>query len=293
MTQSAHTMFRPPAEAGSVLIRVADGCPHNACAFCAMYRSVPYRVHDRAEVEHDIKLAAGRHPGARRVFLADGDVLALPAPALQDILTQLGQIFPRLARVNCYASGQAMANKSEAQLRQLRRQGMHTLYVGLESGSDEVLRRMGKGGTVSDAVDGCIRARNAGLSVSVMVLVGIGGRELSATHVNQTAMALNAMQPDLLSCLRLIPVPDTPLARRIAAGRFIPLSQEESVLELRALLSKLRLKSTVFRADHSSNVLPLSGRLPRDRDRMLEELDELLQCQVLDKAGPGPMPAAL
>lgn len=293
MTQERHTMFRPPAEANSALIRVADGCPHNACAFCAMYRKIPYRVHERGVVEQSIMLAAASHPDARRVFLADGDVLALPAPALEDILTQLRQAFPRLARVNCYASGQAMAQKSDAQLRALRQQGLHTLYLGLESGSDEVLRRMGKGGTVRDMVDGCIRAQNAGLSVSVMVLVGIGGRELSATHARQTAVALNAMQPALLSCLRLVPVPGTPLARLIADGSFVPLSQEQTVQELRNIISGLDLSHTVFRADHSSNVLPLSGRLPRDAGRLLQELDELLQCEVLDKGGPGAMPAVL
>lgn len=293
MTQEGHTMFRPPAEADSVLIRVADGCPHNACAFCAMYRRVPYRVHDPAAVEQSIKLAAAARPDARRVFLADGDVLALPASNLEDILTRLRQAFPLLARVNCYASGQAMAQKSDAQFRTLRRQGLHTLYLGLESGSDEVLRRMGKSGTVRDMVDGCVRAQNAGLSVSVMVLVGIGGRELSATHARQTAVALNAMQPALLSCLRLVPVPGTPLARSIADGSFIPLTQEQSVLELREILAGLELARTVFRADHSSNVLSLSGRLPRDADRLLQELGELLQCGVLDHDGSGPMPAVL
>jgi len=293
MTQEKHTMFRPPAEASSALIRVADGCPHNACAFCAMYQKVPYRVHDRAAVEESIKLSSASRPDARRVFLADGDVLALPASALEDILAQLRQAFPRLARVNCYASGQAMAQKSDAQLKRLRQQGLHTLYLGLESGSDEVLRNMGKGGTVRDMVDGCIRAQNAGLTVSVMVLIGIGGRDLSAAHARQTAVALNAMQPALLSCLRLVPVPGTPLARRIADGSFVPLTQEQSVQELRSIISGLDLAHTVFRADHSSNVLPLSGRLPRDAGRLLQELDELLQCEVLDKSGPGAMPAAL
>lgn len=293
MTRQGHTMFRPPAEADSVLIRVADGCPHNACLFCAMYRNVPYQVHGQAAVERSIALAALARPDARRVFLADGDVLALPAQALQDILERLRQAFPRLARVNCYASGTAMAEKSDAQLEALRNLGLHTLYLGLESGCDEVLRRMGKGGTVRDMIDGCVRAQNAGLCVSVMVLIGVGGQELSAAHARQTAVALNAMQPALLSCLRLVPIDNTPLARRIAQGSFAPLTQEQSVRELRDILAGLDLARTVFRADHSSNVLPLSGRLPRDRDRLLRELDELLECGVLDKDGPGAMPATL
>jgi hypothetical protein len=126
-----------------------------------------------------------------------------------------------------------------------------------------------------------------------MVLVGLGGRELSAEHALRTAAAVNAMQPRLLSCLRLVPVPGTPLMRRIEGGRFRQLTEEEAVKELRAILAGLEMRHTVFRADHSSNILPLAGRLPRDKDALLEELDELLRSGVLDRRTPGPMPAAL
>ncbi len=288
-----HPMFRPPAEAGSVLLRVADGCPHNSCAFCAMYRGVAYRVHDQETVSARIDRAAMQNPDARRVFLADGDVLALPAEKLNMILDKTRAALPLLSRVNCYASGQALAGKSDAELAGLRNNGLHTLYLGLESGSEEILRRMAKGGTVREMIDGCVRARNAGLSMSVMVLIGIGGQELSALHVRQTAAALNAMQPALLSCLRLVPISGTKLADHISSGRFVPLTQEQSVRELRDMLSELDLARTVFRADHSSNILPLSGRLPKDTQRLVEELDELLECGVLEKFTPGPMPAML
>jgi len=293
MTQNGHTMFRPPAEARSALIRVADGCPHNSCAFCAMYRGVAYRVHDQAAVSRSIALAAARDPGTRRIFLADGDVLALPATILETILETAHAAFPRLSRVNCYASGQALAGKSDAELERLRQNGLHTLYLGLESGSGEVLRRMAKGGTVREMIDGCLRAQNAGLTVSVMVLIGLGGRELSALHARQTAEALNAMQPSLLSCLRLVPIAGTALARRIADGSFTELTEEQSVHELRDILLNLELARTVFRADHSSNILPLAGRLPRDKARLVEELNELLETGALDRNTPGAMPALL
>ena len=293
MTQNGHTMFRPPAEARSALIRVADGCPHNSCAFCAMYRGVAYRVHDQATVNRSIALAAARDPDARRIFLADGDVLALPVATLETILETTRAAFPRLSRVNCYASGQALAGKSDAELERLRQKGLHTLYLGLESGSGEVLRRMAKGCTVHEMIDGCLRAQNAGLTVSVMVLIGLGGQELSALHARQTAEALNAMQPSLLSCLRLVPISGTALARRIADGSFTELTEEQSVRELRGILLSLELERTVFRADHSSNILPLAGRLPRDKARLLEELSELLETGALDRNTPGAMPVLL
>ena len=293
MTASRHTMFRPPAESDSVLIRVADGCPHNSCAFCAMYRNVPYREYDAQTLTRAIAAAAAARPDARRVFLADGDVLALPPETLAHILDQLRAVFPRLSRVNSYASGQSLTARSDEELTALRKSGMHTLYMGLESGSGEVLRLMAKGGTVRGMIDGCRRAQEAGLTMSIMALIGIGGQDLSKLHVEQTVAAINAMQPRLLSCLRLVPVPDTPLQRWIATGRFRQLTEEEAVRELRGILSGLELRHTVFRADHSSNILPLSGRLPRDKERLLSELDELLECGVLDQRTPGPMPAAL
>lgn len=292
-TASSHTMFRPPAEAGSVLIRVADGCPHNRCAFCAMYRDVPYRPHDRDILARAIDQAAAARPDSRRVFLADGDALSLPPADLDFVLGRLRRAFPRLARVNCYASGQALAAKTDAELAALRRKGLHTLYLGLESGSEDILRRMAKGCTATSMIEAGRRARQAGLSLSLMVLIGLGGRELSAVHVRKTAEVVNAMQPDLLSCLRLIPVPDTPLARWIASGSFAQLSEEEAVTELRSLLAGLDLGRAVFRADHSSNVLPLAGRLPRDKVRLLAELDELLDCGILDQDGPGHLPQRL
>lgn len=286
-------MFRPPAERDSVLIRVADGCPHNSCAFCAMYRGVRYRVHDHDTIHSRIGQAAARNPDARRIFLTDGDVLALPAPQLATILATARAAFPRLSRVNCYASGRALAEKTDSELESLRSAGLRTLYLGLESGCEEVLRRMAKGGSLGETIAGCVRAGRAGLSVSVMVLIGIGGQELSASHASLTADALNAMQPAMLSCLRLVPIPGTALADRIADGRFVQLTEEQSVRELRDILSGLDLARTVFRADHSSNILPLAGRLPRDKARLLAELDELLECGALDADSPGPMPALL
>lgn len=293
MPDGQHPMYRPPAEADSVLIRVADGCPHNRCLFCAMYRNVPYRVFDHQTLRQRIDDAARIFPGSRRIFLADGDVLGLDQSLLEFILTSLRQAWPHLSKVNCYASGCSLKTKSSEQFKKLRSLGLHTLYLGLESGCGQTLRLMGKAGSLDATIEGCLRAQDAGLTMSVMVLIGLGGQDHSARHIAATVRVLNRIQPRLLSCLRLMVLPGTPLMAMTQKGLFRPLTEADAAQELRLLLSGLELRGTVFRADHSSNILPLSGRLPRDKTRLLAELDELLACEVLDRSGPGPLPARM
>lgn len=287
MTRHVHRMFRPPAEKDSVLLRVADGCPHNSCAFCGMYRKVRYRVHGLGEIQNSIALAAARNPHARRVFLADGDALALPETLLHHILALLGRAFPRLARVTCYASGHSMSRLTDTALRSLRAARLHTLYMGLESGSEAVLRYMGKRDRAAEMLVACQRVQSLGLSMSVMVLLGAGGVAASGEHVCESVKVVNAMQPRILSCLRLVPVPGTPLWDRVGSGRFELLSEAGAVRELRDFLTGLTLGATVFRADHSSNSLPVAGRLPADKTRLLEELREALDAGIFDEHGPG------
>jgi radical SAM superfamily enzyme YgiQ (UPF0313 family) len=282
--------FRPPAEAGSVILQTDVGCPHNACTFCGMYKHVRFRRRPWNEVEAILRDEAAHSPDAERVFLADGDVMARPAEELRAILDAAAASFPRLSRVSLYANGSSIAGKTDAELRDLRERRLHTLYLGLESGDDAVLERCHKGETADGMVLAAQRAQAAGLRVSVMVLLGLAGRAGSARHARLTAEALNRMQPRLLSTLRVIPVPGTPLAREAEAGRFEMLTEAEVVGELRALLAALDLRATVFRADHTSNVLALQARLPAQRDALLAQLDALLRSGRLDAHSPGALP---
>ncbi|GAB1409175.1 radical SAM protein [Desulfovibrionales bacterium] len=286
-----HTMFRPPAEKDSVLLRVADGCPHNSCAFCGMYRGVRYRMHELMEVQERIARAAAHNPLARRVFLADGDALALPDTHVLAVLDLLARAFPRLTRVSCYASGHSIRRLTEKSLRLLRAARLRTLYMGLESGSEAVLQQMGKRDSASDMILACQRAQSLGLVVSVMVLLGAGGAVLSAEHVAASARAVNAMQPKMLSCLRLVPVPGTPLWNWVRSGRFALVSEAGAVRELYQFVAALDLHGTVFRADHSSNSLPVAGRLPADKARLMDELREALDAGIFDEKGPGMVSA--
>ena len=286
-------LFRPPAEADSLIIRVADGCPWNRCAFCGMYQGVQYRAHSPQEIAAACREAQHAWPDAARVFLADGDVMALPSEVLETILRDLLTLFPRLQRVSVYANGRSIGAKSDEQLRRLCALKLHTLYMGLESGDDATLAAMRKCETADEMVDAAARAQACGLRMSVMLLIGVGGKQGSARHAAATAAALNRMQPRLLSALRVIPVPGTALQHEVQRGAFEEVSEWQAVAELREIVARLALERCVFRANHSSNVIPLAGRFPQDKERLLHELDDLLASDELDRETPGPAPLFL
>jgi len=292
MTQNQN-YFRPPAEANSVIIQVTRGCPWNHCAFCGMYKCVSYAPRSLSEISRLICIAAQEQPQARRVFLADADVMHLPFPMLKKILQILNHMFPHLARVSIYANGNSINDKAPAELLQLRDLKLHTLYMGLESGDDTILERMNKRERVADMITACNSAQAAGLRMSVMFIVGLGGRDGSAAHASATAAALNVMQPRILSALRYVPVPYTSLLSAIVEERFSLLSEYEEVMELRDIIRECDLKQTVFRANHSSNAVPLEARLPADKDKLLFELNLLLLSNSLDRENPGQFPLAM
>ena len=284
-------LFRPPGEADSLILQVDQGCPYNRCAFCGMYRDLRYRRLNLSEVRELVAGESRRFPRAQRVFLADGDVMRRPFEELREIAGMLNDRLPSLTRISLYANGSSIAAKSGEQLRTLRSLKWHTLYMGLESGDEDVLKRCRKGETAAQMVEAGIQAQAAGLRMSVTVLLGLGGNEREREHVEHTADALNRMQPRLLSALRVIPVEGTELHDDAIRGRFQPLTEYQVVQELRDLVARLELNGTVFRANHSSNVIPLEGRFPRDKSRLLSEMDALLASGSAWMANsPGPMP---
>ncbi|MEI6147589.1 MAG: radical SAM protein [bacterium] len=281
-----HPLFRPPAEADSLILQVDQGCPYNRCTFCGMYRRLPYQRRTLPEIQRMIAAAARQAPETRRVFLADGDVMRRPFSELRTLLLLLNEHFPRLARVNLYATGSAIQSKTDDELQALRESRLHTLYLGLESGDETTLQAVRKGETAAGMIAAGIRAQAVGLRVSVMILLGLGGQTRSRDHALATASALNAMQPRLLSALRVVPIPGTELQADIAAGRFLPLTEHQTIEELRLTVQALELTNTVFRANHSSNVIPLEARLPRDKEQLLDQLKRLLASGQLDDESP-------
>ena len=310
MFGNSHTLFRPPAEANSLIIRVADGCPWNGCTFCGMYKGVPYKFHGLEKAEKEFAQAAKRWPDARRIFLADGDVMNLDFQTLETLLVSLNEKFRHLARVSIYANGASILAKSDDELRRLKELKLHTLYMGLESGDSETLKAVNKRETAEEMIEAGQRAQAADLRMSVMVLIGLAGKSRSGQHAQATAKVLNRMQPRLLSALRLVTVPGTPLHDAKFVGRVSPpggntpvedsgptvfkmITEYDAVAELRELVQGLELEQTVFRADHSSNIVPLEGRFPKDKERLVSQLDALLASGQLDNQSPGRLPWSL
>lgn len=267
------SIFRPPSEAGSLLIQATVGCSHNRCSFCAMYRGKKFRVRPVADVLEDIALARRHYgPGLRRAFICDGDALMLPMAHLRALLDRLGEAFPDLQRVGIYANARDLLKKSDEELAELVRRRLSIFYLGLESGSDRILAAIDKGATAAEMVAAVKKGMAAGMKSSVIFLLGLGGRRDWREHALASARAVTAMAPNYLSALTVTVVPGTPLADAMARDEFELPSPEEFALELKLFLENVAVPATVFRSNHASNYVPLAGRLPKDRDRLVAEL---------------------
>ncbi|MHB8972457.1 MAG: radical SAM protein [Pirellulaceae bacterium] len=278
MTQYRGTVIRPPSEADSYILQVTYGCSHNRCTFCGTYPEKPFQVRDEDEVRQDIELAGRRMPNTRRVFLADGNALVLSTGRMRRILDALSQAFGSLQRVGAYANARDLLAKSDAELTALYGKGLRIVYLGLESGSDTILRQVNKGTTAQEMTQAVQRAQAAGIRVSVIALLGLGGPELSAEHAEATGRVVSAMDPRYLSLLTLMLIPGTPLHQAYCAGTFQLMSPESLLVELRQVIVHLNgLSGCIFRTNHASNYLPLSGTLPKDQGRLLATLDAALQ----------------
>ncbi len=267
-------LWRPPSEGNNLIIQATIGCSFNGCSFCSMYKTKDYRARPLEDVFADMDAAARMWPDAHRVFLADGDALALPTDALLRILERLAATFPALRRVTSYATPINLNHKSVDELRALKDNRLTQVYFGVESGSDEILKRIRKGATQKTMISALENARAAGLKVSATVILGLGGRGLWREHIDGTAELINAAPPTYLSTLQLYlddSVVDDFMTRFARYGDPFKWQDDDGVLaEQERLLAGLDPASPViFRSNHASNCLALAGNLPRDRDRMM------------------------
>ncbi len=274
-------LFRPPSEAHSLILQATLGCSNNHCTYCAMYASKRYTVRPLAEVLEDI--ATARHqlgPSVTKVFVADGDPLAMPMDHWEPILEALGAAFPRLRRVSTYATALNLLDKTPAELARLRALGLTLLYIGPESGDDATLKRIAKGADHAQHVAAALRAHVAGMRLSAIFLLGCAGVVRSAEHAEASARLASAMDPAFLSALTVTVVPGTPLHKLQQRGDFVLPDVMGLLTELRTLVAGCRTTDAVFRTNHASNYLPLAGRLPADRDRILATLDRAIDGRI-------------
>lgn len=270
-------VFRPPSEAQSFILRVTRGCAHNKCTYCNMYRGVPFQILKDEEISRQIALAVhfGKN-SVRRVFLADGDALVLTTAKLLKILQALREQFPKLQRVASYAAPKDILRKSEEELRQLREAGLQLLYYGMETGDDATLKAVKKGVTAEEAIEAGRRVTASGMKLSLMVILGLAGVEGSARHALATAKAINIIKPTHLSALCLMLYRGSELKEQFEEGNFNPLSPAGLMQELHLMLNNIELPREhycLFRSNHVSNYVQLAGTLPKDKERLLQQVE--------------------
>lgn len=272
-----YPLYRPPSEADSLIFQVTLGCSFNKCSFCNMYRSKAYLERPLEEIKEEIRLVSKSYPNARRIFLADGDALNLPTSSLLQILNYLNEVFPKLERISCYAMPKNLLQKNPDDLVQLRSSGLTMLYVGIETGNDLILKKVTKGATSKGIIKACLKAQDCGITLSCMIILGLGGRKYSEQHIRDTARVISEISPRFVGALSLI------LEERIYdefmtkfGEKFENLDDLELLKELSLLIENLNPKTEViFRANHASNISSIGGTLPADKENLLALLSNL------------------
>ncbi len=270
-------IYRPPSEANSILLQITTGCSHNKCTYCDMYRQKSFGVKPWEVVDKDIQEAAQLGPVTNKLFLCDGDALILPTAKLLRTLERIRECLPWIERVGVYGDTRSVGRKSNEELKALREAGLGIVYHGVESGDDDVLRRIVKGGTRQESIETANKLRRSGLVHSVIVLLGIGGVELSYQHASNTASLLSEMDPPYVGTLTTTVVPNTPLFEEQASGRFRLPDKFSLLEELRIIVKESVFTRCRFSSNHASNYLPLRSSLPKDRDHILAILGKVLE----------------
>jgi radical SAM superfamily enzyme YgiQ (UPF0313 family) len=278
-------VWRPPSEADSLILQATIGCSWNKCTFCAAYLEKDFRIKPLKEVEADIRTVLPYARDSRRIFLADGNALCIPTEDLLKILKLLDDHFPSLERVGIYGGPNDIAEKSVEELRALKEAGLGIVYLGLESGSEKVLKMVRKGVGPKKMIEAGRKVRAAGLALSAIIIQGLGGRALSDEHARETAKVLNQMDPEYVGALTLIVCEGTQMEKDVAQGKVELLSPKDHLKELRFLVEGLDLTNCIFRANHPSNYITFRVALPKEKKSLLAEIDRALD---LDEDGLRP-----
>ena len=269
-------VYRPPSEAYSLIIQATVGCSNNTCRFCRMYKAKQFYIRPVEDVLEDLRRARACYGRVGRIFIADGDALIMPVPNWLKILDYIRQNFPETERVTCYATPKSVLLKTPEQLAILKGAGLQMVYMGLESGSDRVLKLMEKGNTAAEIIEASQKLHAAGIKISVTAINGLGGLDLLQEHAVETGRVFSAMKPQYIGLLTLMIEPPAPVCQMVESGELKLLTPEEILGETRLILQNCDCEGAVFRSNHASNYLPLAGTLNRDRDKLIKMIDSAL-----------------
>ena len=270
-------VYRPPSEASSLIIQATIGCSHNSCTFCYMYKGEPFIVRDIEDIIADLEDIREYFPRIRRIFIADGDALVLKTEHLIKLLDYINENFPNVERISSYATAGDINRKSTEELKELYNRGLHMLYIGFESGDDEILKDIKKGLTVKDYVDSMKKCKEVGFSTSITIIAGLGGVDKMEQNAINTAKLISETKPDYVSYLTMRIYENAPIYKDYVSGKFKMPSAEGILYEMKLFLENVDSQGTVFRSNHASNYVPLKGTLNEDRQAMIDLIDTSLE----------------
>lgn len=274
------TIYRPPSEANSLLIQATIGCPHNKCTFCAMYKNTKFRLRPVKEIKADLWMARDYYGnGIRSIFFPDGNTIIMKTDDLVEIFTFARTLFPHLKRITVYGSARYVIKKSLSDLIRLREAGLARIHMGMESGDDVTLTRIKKGVTSQEIIEAGLRVREAGIELSEYYLVGAGGLARTFEHAVESARVLSAISPEFIRLRTLVPIPGTPLYEEYRKGDFLLLSPHQALREIRLFVENLEAADSMVLSDHVSNYCNVNGMVPKDKQAMLDLIDEYLNIE--------------
>jgi radical SAM superfamily enzyme YgiQ (UPF0313 family) len=272
--------IRPPSEAFSILLQVTVGCSHNKCTFCGTYKGKRFRIKEDRIILSDILFAAKHMRRQDRVFLMDGDSLIIPQKRLMWILDRINEHLPWVRRVGAYANAKSIKLKSLDELMELRKNGLSILYLGIETGDDEILKEIRKGTSSKNQINMGRKVKDAGIKLSVTVLLGIAGRERSLQHARATGKLLSAMDPNFVGALTVMLIPGTSLHEDSSNHNFELPTERDLLVELREMIAHTDLTRGLFFSNHASNYLPVKARLPNGKQEALDQIDGALRGEI-------------
>ncbi len=278
-------IIRPPSEAYSLLLQVTVGCSHNKCTFCATYRQKKFKIKPLEIIKKDLREARS-YKGVEKVFLCDGDALIIPQPRLEEIIGLINENLPNIERISTYANAKSILRKSVDDLKKLRGMGLKMIYLGVETGNSQLLEKIHKGVTYEQMVEAGRRVKEAGMMLSVTVLLGVGGIEKSVEHALDTAKILTDIDPDYAGALTLMLIPDTPLYDEYITGKFVMPDTFGYIKELYLIIANANFTNCYFTSNHASNYLPIRAFLPRQKEKILKMISSVIEEKDSSKIRP-------